>query len=144
MQGNSIFHVDSSFNPRDVPASATRAYTFYLHPVVAEIPTSPIRGLPSTTFPQSLRQHLQKNEDVNAHSLMHSRKKAAPKDSPWLKDIDLDDYPFGRHMLLQVHARSGRGNLYIANHMYHLECRTPRSRDFTPSAEQPFERVPEP
>jgi len=75
---------------------------------------------------------------------MHSRKKATPKDSPWLKDIDLDDYPFGRHMPLQVYAGSRRGSLYIANYMHPLEYRTPRSRDFTPSAEQPFERVPEP
>lgn len=47
-------------------------------------------------------------------------------------------------MLLQVHAGNGCGNLYITNHMHHLEYRTPRSCDFTPSAEQPFERVPEP
>jgi hypothetical protein len=35
------------------------------------------------------------------------------------------------HMLLQVHARSGCGSLYIANHMHHLEYQTPRSLDFT-------------
>jgi len=47
-------------------------------------------------------------------------------------------------MPLQVYAGSRRGSLYIANYMHPLEYRTPRSRDFTPSAEQPFERVPEP
>jgi alpha-ketoglutarate-dependent 2,4-dichlorophenoxyacetate dioxygenase len=74
---------------------------------------------------------------------MHSRVKAAPKDSPWLKDVDPNDYPFGRHTVVQTHA-SGRQNLYIANHMHHLEYKTPRSKDFVPTKEQPFERVPEP
>ena len=46
--------------------------------------------------------------------------KAAP-DSPYFEGIDAKDYPFGRHKILQVHERSGRGNLYIANHLHHLE-----------------------
>ena len=95
-------------------------------------------------LPTNLQQHLQENECIGVHSLMHSRKKAAPKDSPWLKDIDPDDCSFGRHMLLQVHAGNGCGNLYITNHMHHLDYRTPRSCDFNPSAWQPFKRVPEP
>lgn len=75
---------------------------------------------------------------------MHSRKKAAPKDSAWLRDINPEDYPFGRHAILQTHEASGRRNLYIANHLHHLEYATPRSPNFVPTKEQPFERVPEP
>lgn len=47
-------------------------------------------------------------------------------------------------MPLQVYAGSGRGNIYVANHMYYLEYRTLRSFDFTPQRSSPFERVPEP
>lgn len=75
---------------------------------------------------------------------MHSRKKAAPADSPWLREVDPNSLPFGRHSILQVHEASGRQNLYIANHLHHLEYRVPRSPNFVPSQEQPFERVPEP
>lgn len=82
---------------------------------------------------------------------MHSRKKAAPKDSPWLRDTDPEAYPFGRHAVLQVHRPSGRENLYIANHLHHLEY--PRTAAATPTptstqsggeGEMGFERVPEP
>lgn len=75
---------------------------------------------------------------------MHSRKKAAPKDSPYLKDIEPNDYAFGRHSVLQTHGPSGRPTMYIANHMHHLEYKTPRSKDFVPTPQQPYERVPEP
>ena len=75
---------------------------------------------------------------------MHSRKKAAPADSPHLRDIDPESLPFGRHSILQVHEPSGRPNMYIANHLHHLEYRVARSASFTPTAAQPFERVPEP
>jgi alpha-ketoglutarate-dependent 2,4-dichlorophenoxyacetate dioxygenase len=74
---------------------------------------------------------------------MHSRKKAAPKDSPWLKDVNPEDFPFGRHDIIQTHGPSGRKNLYIANHLHHLEYKTPRSKDFVPTPTQPFERVAE-
>ena len=63
---------------------------------------------------------------------MHSRKKAAPN-SEWLKDVDPEKSPFGRHKILQIHEASGRGNLYVANHIHHLEY---------PGSER--KRVPEP
>jgi len=91
-----------------------------------------------------VKNDLLQNEYIGAHSIMHSRKKAAPQDSTWLKDVNPDNYQFGRHSVVQIHAPSGRQNLYIANHMHHLEYRTPRSKDFVPTKEQPFERVPEP
>ena len=75
---------------------------------------------------------------------MHSRKKAAPADSPHTRDIDPETFPFGRHSILQTHEPSGRPNLYVANHLHHLEYRVPRSASFTPTKAQPYERVPEP
>lgn len=93
-------------------------------------------------LPHELREEL-KNEYIGAHSLMHSRKKAAPKDSQWLCDVNPEDYPFGRHAILQTHEGSGRQNLYIANHLHHLEYAKPKSPDFVATKEQPFERLPE-
>ena len=46
--------------------------------------------------------------------------KAVPN-SPFMKGIDPKDYPMGRHKIVQTHERSGRRNLYIANHLHHLE-----------------------
>jgi alpha-ketoglutarate-dependent 2,4-dichlorophenoxyacetate dioxygenase len=95
-------------------------------------------------LPGDLRQDLLENQYIGCHNLMHSRKKAAPKESQWLKDIDPENYPFGRHEIVQMHEPSGRTNMYIANHLHHLEYKTPKSADFIPTKEQPFERVPEP
>lgn len=59
---------------------------------------------------------------------MHSRKKAAGPASAWLKDTDPEKFPFGRHKILQVHEASGRGNLYIASHLHHLEYPGPEKK----------------
>lgn len=141
-QGNSIFHVDSSFNPRRAGYSLLRAHQL------------PPRGHGGNTdfadtrtaydeLPEDLRKDLLDNQYIGAHSLMHSRKKAAPKDSEFLRDTDPERFPFGRHELIQTHWASGRQNLYVANHIHHLEYKTTRSSDFVPTKEQPFERVPE-
>lgn len=95
-------------------------------------------------LPPDVLEDLEQNDYVGAHSLMHSRKKAAPKDSPHLRDVNPEDYPYGRHSIIQVHEPSGRKNLYIANHLHHLEYHTPKSGNFNPTKEQPFERVAEP
>ena len=59
-------------------------------------------------------------------------------------DTDPENYPFGRHAVIQTHGPSGRQNLYIANHIHHLEYKNPRSAEFVATPKQPFERVPEP
>jgi alpha-ketoglutarate-dependent 2,4-dichlorophenoxyacetate dioxygenase len=46
--------------------------------------------------------------------------KAVPG-SPYFEGINPEDYPFGRHKIIQKHEGSGRTNLYIANHLHHLE-----------------------
>ena len=142
LQGNTIFHVDSSFNPRRAGYSLLRSHHL------------PPKGTGGNTdfadtrtafdeMPEALRKDLE-NDYIGAHSIMHSRKKAAPNDSEFLKDVDPEKYPFGRHELVQTHWASGRGNLYVANHIHHLEYKAPRSADFVPTKEQPFKRVPEP
>ena len=143
LQGNTIFHVDSSFNPRRAGFSLLRAH---------ELPPSQCGG--NTDFADTrtayddlsdeLRDDLEENDYVAAHSIMHSRKKAGPKDSEFLRNIDPENYPFGRHSVVQIHEASGRKNLYIANHIHHLEYLKPRSPDFVATVVQPFERVPEP
>ena len=143
-QGNSIFHVDSSFNPRRAGYSLLRAH---------ELPPSHCTG-GNTEFadtrtayddlPRDMLNKLENNNYIGAHSLMHSRKKAAPDDSPYLRDVNPEEFPFGRHSIIQRHEPSGRTNLYIANHIHHLEYQQPQDPKFKPTKEIPFQRVPEP
>jgi alpha-ketoglutarate-dependent 2,4-dichlorophenoxyacetate dioxygenase len=118
-RGNSLFHVDSSFNPRRAGFSLLRAH---------ELPPPGMGG--NTEFADTrtafdeldpeLKALLLEKDYVGCHSLWHSRMKAVP-DSPYFKGIDPEDYPFGRHKIVQKHEASGRMNLYIANHLHHLE-----------------------
>lgn len=155
-QGNGIFHVDSSFNPRragysllrahELPPPGTGGNTDVRTPSLAAFhylffspsgQSSPL-CLPSSslttsilqfadtrhaydTLPPALKSQLLAHDYVGAHSIWQSRKKAAPADSPWLKDVDPADSSFGRHKLVQLHEPSGRMNLYVANHLHHLE-----------------------
>lgn len=143
-QGNSIFHVDSSFNPRRAGYSLLRAHELPPPECVGGNTIFADTRTASDELPTDLLRKLEANDYIGAHSIMHSRKKAAPKDSPWLRDVDPENFPFGRHSIIQVHEPSGRTNLYIANHIHHLEYRRPQSLDFGPSVEIPFQRVPEP
>lgn len=78
---------------------------------------------------------------MGANSLWHSRKKACPE-SEHLRDIEPEDHPFGRHKIVQRHEGSGRTNLYIANHLHHLEVLAdPDASRAEP--EERFRRVPE-
>lgn len=114
-----MFHVDSAFNPRRAGYSLLRAH---------ELPPPGYGG--NTDFadtrtaydelPAALKAKLTETDYIGAHSLWHSRRKACP-DSEFLRDIDPEEYPFGRHRIVQLHEPSGRTNLYIANHLHHLE-----------------------
>lgn len=117
IQGNSLFHVDSSFNPRRAGYSLLRAH---------ELPPKGTGGHTEyadtrTAFddlPDDFKSDLLTNNYIAAHSLWHSRKKAAPKT---FAHINPEDYPMGRHQLVQRHEPSGRMNLYIASHVHHIE-----------------------
>ncbi|OAP64707.1 hypothetical protein AYL99_00679 [Fonsecaea erecta] len=97
-QGNDLFQVNSSFNPRRA------GYSLLL---MHELPP-----------PGDVKETLARNNYVAAHSTHHSRKLAAPE---FFKDLDPLDYPMGRPYLVQRHESSGRMNLDIASHVHHLE-----------------------
>ncbi|KAJ5989601.1 alpha-ketoglutarate-dependent 2-4-dichlorophenoxyacetate dioxygenase [Penicillium waksmanii] len=116
-KGNGLFHVDSSFNPRRAGYSLLRA---------AELPPGGLGG--ETEFADSrsafddleshLQDHLRVQNFIAAHSLWHSRKLASPST---FADVNPDEYPMGRHRLVQTHEGSGRETLYLAAHIHHIE-----------------------
>ncbi|KAJ5786611.1 uncharacterized protein N7503_011823 [Penicillium pulvis] len=124
-KGNSLFHVDSSFNPRRAGYSLLLAH---------ELPPPGMGG--STEFadtraafdnlPRELRNGLLANDYVACHSMHHSKKVAAPEA---YADIEPLDYPMGRHKIVQRHEASGRMNLYIAAHVHHIEGLDPGRSD---------------
>lgn len=116
-RGNSLFHVDSSFNPRRAGYSLLLAH---------ELPPPGTGG--STEFcdtrtawddlDEDKKQELLKADHVACHSILHSKKLAAPEH---FANIEPADYPMGRHKLIQKHERSGRINMYLATHIHHVE-----------------------
>ncbi|KAJ5492163.1 Taurine catabolism dioxygenase TauD/TfdA [Penicillium expansum] len=116
-QGNGLFHVDSSFNPRRAGYSLLLAH---------ELPPSGMGGHTAfadtrtafDTLPQNLKEQLLTEDYIACHSMHHSRKVAAPEAFAGLNPLD---YPMGRHKLVQRHETSDRMNLYIAAHVHHIE-----------------------
>ncbi|KAF9880393.1 hypothetical protein CkaCkLH20_02347 [Colletotrichum karsti] len=116
-KGNALFHVDSSFNPRRAGLSLLLSH---------ELPPPGTGG--STAFAdsrtafdeldQETKDHLLKNDYIAAHSILHSKKMAAPE---FFANVEPADHPMGRHKLVQLHERSGRMNLYLAAHIHHIE-----------------------
>jgi alpha-ketoglutarate-dependent 2,4-dichlorophenoxyacetate dioxygenase len=116
-QGNGLFHVDSSFNPRRAGYSLLRAHELPPAGMGGETDFADVR----TAFdelPAALKEELREKNYIAAHSLWHSRKVAAPAT---FADINPDDYPMGRHRLVQPHEASGRETMYIAAHIHHIE-----------------------
>lgn len=118
LQGNALFHVDSSFNPRRASFSLLRA---------VEIPPPGNGG--NTDFadsrtawedlsPEFQRELLEKDYVVN-HSIAQSRKLGSPE---FFKDLDpTNGGKMARHRLIQVHEPSKRRNIYIAAHSHSIE-----------------------
>ncbi|KAK0255352.1 hypothetical protein LTS09_009740 [Friedmanniomyces endolithicus] len=96
-KGNSLFHVDSSFNPRRAGYSLLKAH---------ELPPKGTGGATQyadtrTAFdelPEELKKELLEKDYVACHSLYHSRKTAAPG---FLTDINPEDHFMSRHKLVQ-------------------------------------------
>lgn len=117
VQGNSLFHVDSSFNPRRAGYSLLLAH---------ELPPPGTGGATAfadtrTAFDDldsATKQDLLEHNYIAAHSILHSKKLAAPE---FFANINPADYPMGRHYLVQRHEPSGRINLYLAAHIHHIE-----------------------
>ncbi|KAK2760546.1 alpha-ketoglutarate-dependent -dichlorophenoxyacetate [Colletotrichum kahawae] len=116
-RGNSFFHVDSSFNPRRAGYSLLLSH---------ELPPPGVGG--NTEFcdtraawddlDEDLKEELLEKNYVACHSILHSKKLAAPEHFACFEPAD---YPMGRHRLVQRHERSGRMNLYLAMHVHHIE-----------------------
>jgi alpha-ketoglutarate-dependent 2,4-dichlorophenoxyacetate dioxygenase len=117
-QGNALFHVDSSFNPRRASFSLLRA---------VDIPPPGNGG--NTDFADSrtawdeldpaLQKELLEKDYVVNHSIAHSRKLGSPE---FFKDLDpTNGGNMSRHRLIQVHEPSGRRNIYIAAHSHSIE-----------------------
>lgn len=116
-KGNSLFHVDSSFNPRRAGYSLLLSH---------ELPPAGTGG--STEFcdtraawddlDEGTKKELLEKDYVACHSILHSKKLAAPHH---FANVEPTDYPMGRHKLVQEHERSGRMNLYLAMHIHHIE-----------------------
>ena len=124
-QGNGLFHVDSSFNPRRASFSLLRAY---------EIPPPGNGG--NTEFadtrtafdelPADVKNELLENDYAAAHSLFHSRKQGSPE---FFVDLDPTAHKMHLHKLVQKHEPSGRMNLYIAKHAHHIEGLDPEKSE---------------
>lgn len=103
VQGNSLFHVDSSFNPRRAGYSLLKAH---------QLPPKGAGGATEyadtrTAFdelPEDLKQELLDQDYVACHSLYHSRKTAAPDALPGLNP---EDHFMSRHRLVQRKSHSG-------------------------------------
>ncbi|KAK1483672.1 alpha-ketoglutarate-dependent 2 [Colletotrichum tamarilloi] len=121
--GNALFHVDSSFNPRRAGYSMLLAH---------ELPPQGTGG--STEFcdtraawdglDEDMKAELTEKDYVACHSILHSKKLAAPEH---FANIEPADYPMGRHKLVQKHEASGRMNLYLAMHIHRIENLTPEA-----------------
>lgn len=67
---------------------------------------------------EDFKKFLHEKNFIARHSILHSRKMAAPD---WYKDVDPADHFMSRHLLLQIHERSGLPTIYLAKHIHSLE-----------------------
>jgi alpha-ketoglutarate-dependent 2,4-dichlorophenoxyacetate dioxygenase len=71
---------------------------------------------------EDYKKFLHEKNFIARHSILHSKKMAAPE---WYKDVDPADHFMSRHLLLQVHERSGLPTIYLAKHIHSLEGVSP-------------------
>ena len=117
-RGNTLFHVDSSFNPRRASFSLLRAVA--LPPAGSGGDTefadsrAAFEGLPA-----ALARDLAAHDYVGAHSMAHSRRLGSPA---YFADLEAAaGPPMARHRLVQRHEPSGRTALYAGAHLHHVE-----------------------
>jgi len=120
-KGNTLWHVDSSFNPRRA------SYSLLLAHIVPPANTGGDTGFADTRtawddLPEDLKQELLDNDYVAAHSLFHSRKLGSPE---FFANLNPWDHKMTRHKLIQKHEPSGRMNIYVAKHAHHIEGVSP-------------------
>lgn len=122
-QGNGLFHVDSSFNPRRAGYSLLRAHELRSPGMGGDTEFADVRAS-FDDLPTALKEELHEKYYIAAHSLWHSRKMAAPMTFAHVKS---EDYPMGRHRRVQRHEASGREMLYVASHIHHIEGLDPET-----------------
>ncbi|WYZ35907.1 hypothetical protein EsH8_X_000554 [Colletotrichum jinshuiense] len=116
-KGNTLFHVDSSFNSQRASYSILLAH---------EIPPAGAGG--NTDFadtraawddlPDDWKQELLDKDYVAGHSFWHSRKTACPE---FFATLAPERHPMSKHKLAQLHEPSGRMNLFVPSHCHHIE-----------------------
>jgi alpha-ketoglutarate-dependent 2,4-dichlorophenoxyacetate dioxygenase len=124
-QGNGLWHVDSSFNPRRA------SYSILLAHIIPPAGTGGETGFADTRtafedLPSDLKEELLSNDYIAAHSLFHSRKLGSPE---FFAHVNPLGHKMSRHKLVQVHEPSGRMNLYVAKHAHHIEGLSPEKSD---------------
>ncbi|KAE8138663.1 hypothetical protein BDV38DRAFT_292219 [Aspergillus pseudotamarii] len=121
-KGNSLFHTDSSFNPRRAGYSLLLAHELPPPGTGGSTAFADMRGA-YRDLDHEFREFLQENRFIARHSILHSKKTAAPEG---FKDIEPTDHFMARHLLLQVHERTGIPTIYLAKHIHSLEGVSPQ------------------
>ncbi|KAL4924175.1 uncharacterized protein BDV17DRAFT_284902 [Aspergillus undulatus] len=116
-KGNSLFHTDSSFNPRRAGYSLLLAHELPPPGTGGSTAFADMRAAYRDLDPE-FKAYLHEKNFIARHSILHSKKMAAPE---CFKDINPEDHFMGRHLLLQTHERSGLPTIYLAKHIHSLE-----------------------
>lgn len=120
-KGNSLFHVDSSFNPRRASFSLLRAVAIPPAGEGGETEFADARAAWDGLDRETRARLLPLGEGgalVGAHSISHSRKLADPE---YFRDLDPLAGPMARHRVALVHEPSQRMGLYVGGHLSHIE-----------------------
>ena len=83
----------------------------------SRIREAPTRGAYDNLDPE-IKKTLLDNDYIAAHSIVHSKKLAAPD---FFAHVDPLKHAMGRHKLVQRHEKSGQMNIYLAAHIHHIE-----------------------
>ncbi|KAF4866600.1 Alpha-ketoglutarate-dependent 2,4-dichlorophenoxyacetate dioxygenase [Colletotrichum siamense] len=116
-KGNTLFHVDSSFNAHRASYSILLAH---------EIPPKGAGG--NTDYadtrtawddlPESWKEELLSKNYIANHSFWHSRKTACPE---FFAKLTPGNHPMSKHKIVQLHEPSGRMNLFVPSHCHHID-----------------------
>jgi alpha-ketoglutarate-dependent 2,4-dichlorophenoxyacetate dioxygenase len=117
-RGNSLWHTDSSFNPRRAGVSVLHAVSIPPPGLGGETQFADARTA-YAEMPDDLKEELLSHEYVANHTIMHSRKTASPE--YFTEEIDPLTHNFSKHKIVQTHEPSGRKTLYIAAHAHSIE-----------------------
>ncbi|KAE8345152.1 hypothetical protein BDV24DRAFT_171090 [Aspergillus arachidicola] len=120
-KGNALFHTDSSFNPRRAGYSLLLAHELPPPATGGSTAFADMRAAYRDLDPE-FKKKLHEKNFIARHSLLHSKKMAAPE---CFKDIEPEDHFMSRHWLLQVHERTGIPTIYLAKHIHSLEGVSP-------------------